>query len=80
MCLILIDAMAIACPLTSALALLTLAVPFALCADVVAEHGTEDKILFRREFVQWTSDDESDGLQTFTSPEVNILIMSSCRL
>ena len=79
MWLILIDAMSIAFALTFT-TVLALAITFALCADVVAEHGTEDKILFRREFVQWTSDDESDGLQTFTSPEVNILIMSSCRL
>ena len=72
--------MSVACPVTSALALLTLAVPFALCTEVVAEHSAEDKVLFGREFVQWTSDDESDGLQALSSSEVNILIMSACRL
>ena len=46
MWLILVDAMSIARPVTSALALLTLAIPFALCAEVVAEHGTEDEVVF----------------------------------
>ncbi len=79
MWLILIDAMSIALALTFTI-VLALAVPFALCAEVVAEHGTEDEVLFGREFVQWTRDDEADSLQTFTSPEINILILSSCRL
>ena len=80
MWLILIDAMSIACPVASTFALLALAVPFTLCADVVAEHSAEDEVLFGCEFVQWTGDDESDSLQTFASPEINILILSSCRL
>ena len=79
MWLILIDAMSIALALTFTI-VLALAVPFALCAEVVAEHGTEDEVLFGREFVQWTRDDEAGSLQTFTSPEINILILSSCRL
>ena len=62
MWLILIDAMSVTCPVASALAFLTLAVPFALCADVVAEHGAEDEIFFRCEFVQRTGDNESNGL------------------
>ena len=66
--------------LLSTCTVLTLAVPFALCADVVAEHSAEDEVLFGCEFVQWTGDDESDSLQTFASPEINILILSSCRL
>ena len=77
MCLILIDAMAIACPLTSALALLTLAVPFALCADVVAEHGAEYKILFGRELVQRTGDDKPDGLQTLAPSEIHVQVLLS---
>ena len=72
--------MSIARPVTSALALLTLAIPFALCTDVVAEHGAEDEILFGCKFVQWTGDDESDSLQAFTSSEINILILLSGRL
>ena len=62
MWLILIDAMSVTCPVASALAFLTLAVPFALCADIVAEHSAEDEVLFGREFVQWTGNYESDGL------------------
>ena len=37
MWLILFDALVVA---------FTLTIPFALCAEVVAEHGTEDKVLF----------------------------------
>ena len=77
MWLILVDAMSVTLTFTI---VFTLAVAFALCADVVAEHSAEDKVLFRRELVQWTSDDKADSLQTFTSSEVNVLILSSCRL
>ena len=77
MWLILVDAMSVTLTFTT---VFTLAVAFALCADVVAEHSAEDKVLFRRELVQWTSDDEPNSLQAFTSSEVNILILSSCRL
>jgi len=58
----------------------TLTVPFTLCTDVIAEHGTEDEVLFGRELVQRTGDDEPDGLQALAPPEVYILIVSSCRL
>ena len=77
MWLILVDTVAVAIAFAS---IFTFAVAFALCADVVAEHGAEDEIFFRCEFVQWTGDDESDSLQAFTASEVNILILSSCRL
>ena len=77
MWLILVDAMSVTLTFTT---VFTFAVAFALCADVVAEHSAEDKVLFRRELVQWTSDDKADSLQAFTSSEVNVLILSSCRL
>ena len=80
MWLILVDAMSVTCPVASALALLTLAVAFALCAEVIAEHGSEDKIFFRCEFVEWTGNDESNSLQAFASPEVNVQVLQSCRL
>ena len=64
--------MSITCPIAFALSFLTLTIPFALCADVVAEHGAEDKILFGCELVQRTGDDEPDGLQTLTPPEIHV--------
>ena len=48
-----------------------------MCAEVVAEHGSQDKILFGGKLVQRTGDDEPDGLQTFASSEVNIQVLSS---
>ena len=77
MWLILVDAMSVTLTFTT---VFTLAVAFALCAEVVTEHGAEDKVLFGRELVQRTGDDEPDGLQALAPPEVYILIVSSCRL
>ena len=48
MWLILVDAFAVAFTLAS---FFTLTIPFALCADVVAEHSSEDEVLFGRELV-----------------------------
>ena len=55
--------------ITSALAL---AIAFALYADVVAEHGPEDEVLFWSKLVQRTGNNKTDGLQTLVSSEVNI--------
>ena len=60
-----------------ALITFTFAIPFALCADVIAEHRSEDKILFWREFVQWTSDNESDSIQTLAPTEIHIHVLLS---
>ena len=57
-----------------------LAIAFTLGADVIAEHGTEDKILFGRELAQWAGDDEPNGLQALASPEVEVQILLSYRL
>ena len=56
---------------------LTLAIPFALCAEVVAEHRAEDKVLFGREQVQWTGDDEPYGLQTLAPSEIHVQVLLS---
>ena len=66
MWLILFDALVVA---------FTLTIPFALCAEVVAEHGTEDKVLFGCELVQRTGDDEPDGFQTFATPEIHVQVL-----
>ena len=66
MWLILFDALVVA---------FTLTIPFALCAEVVAEHGTEDKVLFGCELVQRTGDDESDGFQTLATPEIHVQVL-----
>jgi hypothetical protein len=47
--LILVDAFVLALSVTVAFAsLLALAIPFALCAEVVAKHGSENEVLFWR--------------------------------
>ena len=48
MWLILVDAVLVAQAVTLILAL---AIAFTLCADVIAEHGSEDEVLFRSEQV-----------------------------
>ena len=77
MWLILVDAFAVAFTLAS---FFTLTIPFALCADVVAEHSSEDEVLFGRELVQRTGDDEPDGLQTLAPSEVHVQVLLSCGL
>ena len=72
--------MSVTCTVAPALSLFTFTVAFALCAEVIAEHGSEDKIFFRCEFVEWTGNDESDSLQAFAAPEVNVQVLLSCRL
>ena len=57
-----------------------LAVPFALCADVIPEHDAENEVLLRREQVQRASDDEPDGLQTLAPSEVHVQVLLSCGL
>ena len=57
--------------------LLTLTIPFALCAEVVAKHSAEDKVLFRRKLVQRTGDDEPDGLQTLAPPKIHVQVLLS---
>lgn len=51
---------------------LALAVAFALGADVVTEHGSEDKVLLGSQLVQWTSDNQPDSLQTLAPTEIQI--------
>jgi hypothetical protein len=50
-------------PFTEALTLRT---------DVIPEHGTEDKILFGCQLVEWTIHYQSDGFETLGSPEEKI--------
>ena len=73
--LILIDAMGVAGAVT-----LTLAIALALGAEIVAEHGAEDKVLLRRQLVERTGDDEFDGLQALAPSEIHVHILLSGRL
>ena len=77
MWLISFDTLPIALPVTFALTLFTFAITLALCADVVAEHGAEDKILFGRKLVERTCNDESDSIQTLASSEIHIQVLLS---
>lgn len=73
--LILVDAMGGAGAVT-----LTLAIPFALGTEIVAEHGSEDKVFLRRQLVERTGDDEFDGLQTLAPSEIHVQVLLSSRL
>ena len=80
MWLITVDTLSITLPIAFALALLTFAIPFALCAEVVAEHSSEDEVLFGSELVQRTGDDKPDGFQTLGTSEIHISVLLSCGL
>ncbi len=71
--------------LASAIALtvasaLTLTIPLALGTNVVAEHGTENEVLLRREQIQRTGDDEADSLQAFAPSEIDIQVVPTSGL
>ena len=60
--------------------LLALTVALALCAEVIAEHGAENKVLLGGKFVEWTCDDETDGFQTFAPSEIDVDSLLACGL
>ena len=81
MWLIFVDTMTVACSAALAFAsVLTFAVSFALCADVISEHSTENEVLLGSQLMQRTGDDEPDGLQTLASSEIDVHVLSSSRL
>ena len=49
-----------------------LTIPLALCANVIAEHGAEDKILFWRQHVQRSVYHQAYGIKTFFFPEKQV--------
>ena len=53
----------------------TLAVSLALCTDVVAEHGSEDEILFGRQLIERTGNEQADGIETFTATEIDVHVL-----
>ena len=54
---------------------LTFTVPFALCTDVVAEHGAEDEVFLGRQLVKRTGDKQTDGIETFAATEVDVHVL-----
>ena len=59
---------------------LTFAVSFTLGADVVAEHGSKDKVLFWSQFIQRTGDEQTDGIETLLATKVDVDILLACGL
>ena len=53
----------------------SLTIPLALRTNVVAEHGTKDKILLWRKLVQWTGDDKPDSLQTLAPTKIHVQVL-----
>ena len=79
MWLIFVDTMTVACSVALAFAsVLTFAVSFALCADVISEHSTENEVLLGSQLMQRTGDDEPDGLQTLAPPKIHVQVLLSC--
>ena len=81
MWLILVEAFSLTCAIALTVAFdLTLTIPLALGANVVAEHGTENEVLLRREQIQRTGDDEADSLQAFAPSEIDIQVVPTSGL
>ena len=54
---------------------LAFAVSFALGADVVAEHGSEDEVLFGSQLIQRTGDKQTDGIKTLLATKIDVDIL-----
>ena len=81
MWLILVEAFSLTCAIALTVAsALALTIPLALGTDVVAEHGTENEVLLRREQIQWTGDDKADSLQTLAPSEIDIQVVPTSGL
>ena len=53
----------------------SLAVSLALCTDVVAEHGSEDEVLFGRQLIVRTGNEQADGIETFATTEIDVHVL-----
>ena len=54
---------------------LTFTVPFTLCTDVVAKHGSEDEVLFGRQLIERTRNEQTDGIETFATTEIDVHVL-----
>ena len=59
---------------------LSFTIAFTLCTEVIAQHRTENKILLRRQFIEWTGDNEANGIEAFLTTNVEIQIVFASRL
>ena len=66
MCLILPETLLVA---------LTLAIALTLCTDVVAKHGSEDEVLFGRQLIERTGNEQTDGIETFATTEIDVHVL-----
>ena len=53
----------------------TFTVPFTLCTDVVAKHGSKDEVLFGRQLIERTGNEQTDGIETFTATEIDVHVL-----
>ena len=53
----------------------TLAVSLALCTDVVAKHCSEDEVLFGRQLIERTGNEQTDGIETFAATEIDVHVL-----
>ena len=59
---------------------LTFTIPFTLCTDVVAKHGSEDEVLFGRQLIERTGNEQTDGIETFAATEIDVHVLFACWL
>ena len=58
----------------------TFAIALTLCTDVVAEHGSKDEVLFGRQFVERTGDNETYRVETFLAANIEVEVVLARRL
>jgi len=58
---------------------LTFTIALTLCTEVIAQHRTKDEVLLGSQFVERTSDNEANRIETFLKWLKNYLFKSWCK-
>ena len=56
------------------------AITLALGTDIVAKHGTKNKVLFGSELIQRTGNKQADGIKTLLTTEIDVNVLLASRL
>ena len=59
---------------------LSFTIALTLCTKVIAQHRTKNKVLLRRQLVEWTGDYEANGIEAFLTTNIEIQIVLASRL
>ena len=50
-------------------------IAFTLCTEIVAQHGAQDKVFLGCQFIEWTGDNEADGVETLLAANIEVQVI-----